>query len=135
MRMVWRITLLALAFAAIGCQRGADTRPRIRIWHQKISAERDLLHEHIRRFNAAHPESVVETLYKENEELRNLFVVAAVAGQGPEIIYGPADNVGVLVTTQAVLPLDEVFPPEFFARFAPQGLVSWKDQRWLVGDQ
>ncbi len=113
----------------------ADSRLRIRIWHQKISAERDLFHEHIARFNAAHPEWLVETLYKENEELRNLFVIAAVAGQGPEIIYGPADNVGVMVTTETVLPLDDVFASEFFERFAPQGVVSWKDRRWLAADQ
>ena len=127
------VFVLPLLFAA--CSRAPDTRPHIRIWHQKISAERDLLHEHVRRFNAAHRECVVETLYKENEELRNLFVIAGVAGQGPEIIYGPADNVGVMVTTQTILPLDRIFPPEFFERFAPQGLVTWKGERWLVADQ
>lgn len=123
-----------LLFSATACQR-ADTRPRIRIWHQKISAERDLFHEHLKRFNAAHPGIVVEALYKENEELRNLFVIAGVAGQGPEVIYGPSDNVGVMVTTQTVLPLDELFPPEFFDRFVSQGIVSWKEKRWLAADQ
>jgi maltose-binding protein MalE len=127
--------LLVVASIATGCSRGTDPKRRIQIWHQKISAERDLFHEQIKRFNAAHPEYVVEALYKENEELRNLFVIAAVAGQGPEIIYGPSDNVGVLVTTQTVLPLDRVFPPEFFERFIPQGIVSWKDERWLAADQ
>ena len=130
----FRVALVCL-LALAGCQRAPDTRPRIRIWHQKISAERDLFHEHIRRFNATHPEAVVETLYKENEELRNLFVIAAVAGQGPEIIYGPADNIGVLVTTETVRALEEVFPPDFFERFAPQGLVGWKGKQWLAGDQ
>ena len=57
------------------------------------------------------------------------------AGQGPEIIYGPADNVGVMVTTETVLPLEKVFPAEFFERFSPQGLVAWKDARWLAADQ
>ncbi|HEX8279903.1 MAG TPA: extracellular solute-binding protein, partial [Chthoniobacterales bacterium] len=129
------IALIALAVCVTSCSRSGDTRPRIRIWHQKISAERDLFHEQIKRFNAAHPDAVVEALYKENEELRNLFVIAAVAGQGPEIIYGPADNVGVMVTTETVRPLEEIFPPEFFERFTPQGLVEWKGRRWLAGDQ
>ena len=78
---------------------------------------------------------MVETLYKENEELRNLFVIAGVAGQGPELIYGPADNVGVFVTTQTVMPLEKIFPAEFFERFALQGLVAWKGERWLAADQ
>jgi maltose-binding protein MalE len=128
------LTLLA-AILLPACQPTADTRAHVRIWHQKIGAERDLFHEHVQRFNATHPGSVVETLYKENEELRNLFVVAAVAGQGPEIIYGPADNVGVMVTTQTVLPLEKVFAPDFFDRFAPQGVVIWKGERWLAADQ
>ncbi len=81
------------------------------------------------------PDSVVDTLYKENEELRNLFVIAAVAGQGPDIIYGPADNVGVFVTTQTILPLEKVFSGSFFGRFTPQGVVSWKGSRWLAADQ
>lgn len=127
--------LALVCFSATGCGHKSGARPRIRIWHQKISAERDLFNQHIARFNNAHPECVVEVLYKENEELRNLFVIAAVAGQGPDIIYGPADNVGVLVTTQTLLPLEQVFPAEFFGRFGPQGLVSWHDHVWLAGDQ
>lgn len=134
-----RLAIVALLFCAsllaCGCGEERALRPHIRIWHQKISAERDLFHEQIKRFNAAHPDYFVEDLYKENEELRNLFVIAAVAGQGPEIIYGPADNVGVMVTTQTVLPLEEIFPPEFFERFTAQGLVSWKGKRWLAADQ
>jgi maltose-binding protein MalE len=107
----------------------------IRIWHQKISAERDLFNAYIAQFNKTHPDCIVEALYKENEELRNLFVIAAVAGQGPDVIYGPADNIGVLVTTETLLPLDRLFAPEFFARFTPQGLVSWREHPWLAADQ
>jgi maltose-binding protein MalE len=118
-----------------GCNHATDSRTHVLIWHQKIAGERDLFNEHIARFNAAHTDCVVETLYKENEELRNLFVIAAVAGQGPDIIYGPADNVGVFVTTQTILPLDKVFPDQFFLRFTPQGIVSWKNARWLIADQ
>ena len=131
---VWFIAFFTLAFLC-GCNRDHDSRARIVIWHQKIAGERDLFHEQVARFNASHPNIVVDTLYKENEELRNLFVIAAVAGQGPDIIYGPADNVGVFVTTQTVLPLDKVFSAPFFDEFIPQGVVSWRKQPWLIADQ
>jgi maltose-binding protein MalE len=137
-RARWRHAILIailLMFALSGCTRTPDTRTHVLIWHQKISGERDLFHEQVARFNAAHPDIVIDTLYKENEELRNLFVIAAVAGQGPDIIYGPADNVGVFVTTRTILPLDDVFPLDYFRRFIPQGVVRWKDKRWLVADQ
>jgi maltose-binding protein MalE len=126
--------LLATTLLA-SCNRPKDSRTHILIWHQKIGGERDLFNEQVSRFNAAHSDCVVETLYKENEELRNLFVIAAVAGQGPDLIYGPADNVGVFVTTQTIMPLDKIFSEEFFSRFVPQGTVSWKNARWLVADQ
>src|SRR3954463_11542412 len=128
------ITIFALLLLC-GCERSADRRAHVVIWHQKIGGERDLFHEQVARFNAAHPDIRIDTLYKENEELRNLFVIAAVAGQGPDLIYGPADNVGVFVTTKTVLPLDRIFPEDFFDRFTQQGIVSWKDARWMVADQ
>ena len=140
----WQLPLqgVGVAFATVlvgslfgGCNQASDGRVHVLIWHQKIAGERDLFNEQVARFNSAHPEWVIETLYKENEELRNLFVIGAVAGQGPDIIYGPADNVGVLVTTQTILPLEKVFPEKFFSRFTPRGIVSWKGARWLAGDQ
>ncbi len=134
-RLIRFAFLLSLGGIAGSCDQAPDMRVHLRIWHQKISAERDLFQEEVAKFNAAHPNCVVETLYKENEELRNLFVIAAVAGQGPEIIYGPADNVGVMVTTKTILPLEKIFDAGFFDRFAPQGLVSWKSSRWLAADQ
>jgi maltose-binding protein MalE len=128
--------LLLLALVSLGaCARAPDTRMHIRIWHQKIGAERDLFSEFVRQYNSLHPDRVVETLYKENEELRNLYIIAAVAGQGPDLIYGPADNVGVLVTTQTIQPLDRIFDRKFFDRFTPQGLVDWKGAHWLAADQ
>lgn len=128
--------LFLLFFALLaGCQRAPDTRTHVRIWHQKIGPERDLFEEVVRHYNATHPDRVVETLYKENEELRNLYVIAAVAGQGPDLLYGPADNVGVLVTTQTIRPLDQVFDTQFFGRFTSQGLVDWKGSHWLAADQ
>jgi maltose-binding protein MalE/predicted GIY-YIG superfamily endonuclease len=131
------ILAIALLSASLfsSCSRNPDTRTHVLIWHQKIGGERDLFNEQVARFNAAHPEVVVDTLYKENEELRNLFVIAAVAGQGPDIIYGPADNVGVFVTTRTIMPLDRIFSAEFFSRFIPQGVVRWRGAPWLAGDQ
>lgn len=133
------LALAGLALAVLipvfaGCSE-PDDRVRIRIWHQKTGAERAFFDEAVARYNAANPRVRIETLYRETEELRNLFVIAAVAGQGPEIIFGPADNVGVLAVTRTVRPIDEVLPPEYLAQFTPDGLVEWNGQQLLIGDQ
>ncbi len=117
------------------CHRVADPKVHIQIWHQKGGPERDLFNEIVARYNASHPDRVVEPLYRESEELRNLYVIAAVAGQGPDLVYGPADNVGVFVTTETVKPLDDIFPPEFFAQFVPEGFVDLNSKHWLAADQ
>jgi maltose-binding protein MalE len=138
--LVLLLLLAALAPLVAGCGT-EDARVRIRLWHQKTGAERTLFEELVARYNAAHPEVVVEPLYRETEELRNLFVIASVGGQGPEVVFGPADNVGVLALTETLMPLDEVLPPEYLAQFSEEGLVRWSDDEgaegepWLVADQ
>src|ERR1700694_4451031 len=82
--------VLLIATLLVACNRGTDGRTHVIVWHQKIGGERDLFSQEVSRFNAAHSSIVVEPLYKENDELRNLFIIGAVAGQGPDIIYGPA---------------------------------------------
>jgi hypothetical protein len=47
---------------------------------------------------------VVEVLYRETEELRNLFIVGSVGGSGPELVFGPADNVSLFAMTESVMP-------------------------------
>jgi maltose-binding protein MalE len=139
-RLVLPLLLAALAPLLVGCGP-EDDRVRIRVWHQKTGAERDLFEELVARYNAAHPGVVVEPLYRETEELRNLFVIASVGGQGPEVIFGPADNVGVLALTETLKPLDEVLPQEYLAQFSDDGIVRWSDDEtaegepWLVADQ
>ena len=125
--------LLSLALSA--CEGPEGDRTRIRIWHQKLSVGRALLEDAVADFNASQDEIYVETLYKENEELRNLFVTAAVGGQGPELIYGPADNLGLLVLTKTIRPLDDIFEESFFQDFDEAGRIQWGDSTWIIADQ
>src|SRR5690554_7619140 len=77
----WRFILLLLSLLLFfgGCEP-EDGRTRVRIWHQKIGAERTLFNEIVARYNAAQDSILVETLYRETEEMRNLFVVGSVGG-------------------------------------------------------
>ncbi len=131
MRRLW-LLLCAITLTACGPE---DTRTQLRIWHQKTGAERDFFNERIADYNAAHPDLNVEALYRETEELRRLFVVGSVGGQGPDLIFGPADNVGVLALTETIKPLDEVLPDSILARFTDEGVVRWQDEPWLLADQ
>jgi arabinogalactan oligomer/maltooligosaccharide transport system permease protein len=93
-----RLTLIALAALALaglaaglrGCGQ-PDTRRVITVWHPMRQTERDVLYDEFKRFEALHPDIRVRGLYKETEELRSGFQAAALAGEGPELVYGPSD--------------------------------------------
>ena len=65
---------------------------------------------------AVHPGVMVEQLFKETEELRSGFIVAAIAGQGPEIVYGPSDQVGPFEVMNIILPLEDLFARRTWTR-------------------
>jgi maltose-binding protein MalE len=119
----------------LGCGPSEDGPVRIRIWHQKDTIERTLLENIITRYNAEQTDHSIEVVFKETEELRSSYIIAASGGQGPEIVFGPADNIGLFEITQTIMPLDTVFDAAFFDQFTNDGLVRWKDQTWLIGDQ
>ena len=128
------VCLLILPLLVAGC-RPEDDRVRIQIWHQKTDAERDFFNETIAAYNASHPDRYIEVLYKENEELRNLFIVASVGGKGPELVYGPADNLSIFALTESIQPINKVLSADYLGQFNKDGVISWKDEPWMVADQ
>lgn len=127
-----------LFFIAILFQSGcgaADERVRIRVWHQKDAAERAFFERVVARYNSEHPDRLVEVLYRETEDLRNLFIVASVGGSGPDLVFGPEDNVSIFALTEAIQPIDRVLDAEYLAQFSDDGVVEWEGEKWLVADQ
>ena len=124
-----------LALLAAGCSPPRERPNELVIWHQKTGAEREFFEEVIVEYNRRHPGEELVALYREGEEMRNAFIIAAVAGQGPDLVFGPADNVAVFAETRVIRPWDDVLDPDFLAQFTSEGIVRWRDKPWLVADQ
>src|SRR6476620_1807441 len=105
-----------------GCGQ-RDSRTVIRIWHQSGPAEYQLLRKEIARFEESHPRVRIRALYKETEELRSGFQAAALAGGGPELVYGPSDVLGALQTMGVVQDLGKWFPASENADFVEGALT------------
>lgn len=90
-----------IVVACAGCTR-QDSRTIITIWHQSRPTEKNFLQREIAEFEKTHPQVHVRALYKETEELRAGFQAAALAGGGPELIYGPSDVLGAFQTMGVV---------------------------------
>lgn len=84
---IWCLCLL------VGCAE-TESRRVVTLWHQMVPRDRVMLEKLVAEFEATHPEIDVRTLYKETEELRSGFQTAALAGIGPELVYGPSDVLG-----------------------------------------
>lgn len=107
----------------------------VRIWHQKDAAERAFLEDWAEAYNAGQDSVEVEVLYKETEELRNHYIFAAIGGKGPDLIYGPADNVGMLAITETIRPLDDLVEPALFESFIDEGLLRYDGRVYGLADQ
>ena len=88
---------------------GEDDRwTHITIWHQMLVDERQVLEQQLQRFIELHPDFQVEQLDKETEELRSGYIIAAIAGQGPDLVYGPSDQIGPFQVMDIILPVEQL---------------------------
>jgi maltose-binding protein MalE len=74
-------------------------------------------------------------IYYETEELRSNFIVAALGGSGPDLVYGPADMVGPFHEMGIIQPLEEFFSSEALANFDPMGLVRLQGHLYMIADR
>lgn len=117
------------------CSPPREPADEVVVWHQKAGAERVFFERAVAEYNRRHPQDRLVALYREGEEMRNAFIIAAVAGQGPDLVYGPADNVALFARTRVIRPWDEVVGPRFLGSFTDEGVVRWEGRPWLVADQ
>ncbi|HPF36555.1 MAG TPA: extracellular solute-binding protein [Candidatus Krumholzibacteria bacterium] len=131
------LTAAAVLAGAVGCGR-VDRADQITIWEQMDPRERALLEKHIAQFQAAHPEYAHLRIARSNyntEDLRTQFQTAALAYGGPNLVYGPSDQIGPFTIMGLIEPLDELLPAEVFARFDPSGLPTLEGHVWGLPDQ
>jgi arabinogalactan oligomer / maltooligosaccharide transport system permease protein len=124
--------LFALCFISCSVK---DTRPRIVIWHQMRVDERLILESQLNRYMKQNPGVIVEQLYKETEELRSGYIIAAIAGQGPDLIYGPSDQVGPFQVMDIIQPLENLFDKEYLDSFNPKALTYYKGHLYQMADK
>jgi arabinogalactan oligomer / maltooligosaccharide transport system substrate-binding protein/arabinogalactan oligomer / maltooligosaccharide transport system permease protein len=125
--LVVSMLLAMIGLTLRGCNSD-DPRRLIIIWHPLRPTERALLDDEIRRFELLHPEIRVRGLYKDIEELRSAFQAAALAGSGPDLVYGPSD---VLDTYQSMGILQDMgpwFTDDLRAKFIKGALTFLPDK-------
>jgi len=120
-----------------GCTRSGNEDPsKVVIWHQMRPDERDVLRRQLERFHSEVDSTIsVTELYKETEEVRSGFVIASIAGQGPDLVYGPSDAVGIFEATRTIKPLEEILPDSVIADIDTSGLLYYRDHLYQVAEK
>ncbi len=132
------LALVLSALALVSCAKTpkkASGPQEIVLWMQMDPAERTRLDSTLVRYMAAHPGLKVTAVPYDTENLRQQFQTAAAGGAGPQLIFGPSDQVGPLSLLQLLKPLDETLPQGFFDRFVPQALDTLNGHLWAAPDQ
>jgi len=133
----WILIALFLVLLVLMFTFGTSRRDpnEIVIWTQDLAPGRAVLDSLLAEFTAAHPGIRVHETYYETEELRSNYIIAAIGGSGPDLVYGPADQVGPFQVMGIIQPLDSLLPPDFLQDFIPQGLVRYKGHLYMLADR
>lgn len=129
MRILLAISLFLGFFPSLFAQEVTT----IQLWHQMIYSHREVLKTLVQDFEKNHPDIKVNVTYRETEELRSAFQSSAMAGSGPELIYGPSDQVGPFATMGLIRPLEGELSKETLDFYDPLAKVKFNEKIYMLG--
>ena len=100
------------------------SKTTINIWHQMLYENRKALQEVCDDYEKNNSDIKINLTYRETEELRSSYQAAAMGGSGPELIYGPSDQVGPFSVMKIIQPLDNLFSDTYFDNFVKNAVVK-----------
>ncbi len=141
LRRLARLAAFSLALAApalsSGCAppKGGDPEGPIVVWVQMDPDEKTRFEKNLEAYRTLRPDEEVQFLQFDTENLRQQFQTQAAAGSGPDLLFGPSDQVGPLSLVGLLRPLDTTLPPGFFDPFLPAALDTLDGHLWQAPDQ
>jgi maltose-binding protein MalE len=129
---------IAVFASSPGCapaNKGGDPDGPIVVWVQMDPDEKTRFEANLAAYRAEHPDETIEVLPFDTENLRQQFQTQAAAGAGPDLLFGPSDQVGPLSLVKLLRPLDTTMPAGYFAPFLPAALDTLDGHLWQAPDQ
>jgi maltose-binding protein MalE len=125
---------VTIASLLVGCG-GEEKAREIVIWEQMDPEEQLLLAKHLEEFKSTHPGVAISTAHFETDQLHSQFQTAALAGGGPQLVYGPSDKIGPYSVMNLIRPLEGIFDKSFLDAFEPSSVPSLGGHVYAVPDQ
>lgn len=147
MKKLFSIMLsILLVFTMVGCSQNKETETEttntneeqavdsgeitenveIQLWEQMEPANQALVDELIATYMEENPMVTVVRTHYGTEELRTNFQTAALAGDGPDLVYGPDDNIGIFLVSELIQPITNIVSEDFLKTFDTNSLEAGK---------
>ncbi|GAB4176274.1 MAG: maltose ABC transporter substrate-binding protein [Calditrichia bacterium] len=131
MKYLWLVLLLMLL--AFGCSGKKDNE--LTVWTPLLPEGRAVLRELFQEFQKEHPDITITEVYYENEELRTNFTIAAMGGSGPELVYGPSDQIGIYTIMETLQPMEPFFSDEELEEYVPEALTRANGHLYQIANR
>ncbi len=131
----WILGFAGLLLAGCGGKGSTSGAVQLTIWEQRDPQEKGVMEEVLRDYQAAHPNVQVSLVHYDTENLRTQYQTAALANGGPDLVYGPSDQVGPFSVLKIIQPMDDFLPGEDWNRFLPAALDTLDGHVWSLPDQ
>lgn len=129
MQMNIKILLMALIMV-VGCFGCSRHEERITIWHSLRQEEREILREQLQRFGQNYPGWEFDELFYANETARTNYIISALGGSGPALLWGATDNIGPLVELGLIQPIEPHVSRAYLDSFLTEPLEA---NTWFRG--
>jgi maltose-binding protein MalE len=91
-----------------------ETKPvEVVLWEQEEPNNDPIYDKVFEVFSKQNPNIKVTRVHYTTDDLRSQFQTTVLAGEGPDIVFGPDDNLGVFNAMQLLQPLDEIVDKSF----------------------
>jgi maltose-binding protein MalE len=131
----WTPVFLLIGLAACG---RVDRSRSVSVWEQMDPQEQILFDRQLEEFRAEHPEFAgfdIHRIHFRIEDLRTQYQTAALAYGGPNLVFGPADQIGPFSIMGLIQPIEEFLGPDELVRFDPAALPVLDGHVYGLPDQ
>jgi maltose-binding protein MalE len=111
-----RILAMAIVLVVMAAMVVSAATTKLAFWEQDDPSAQVVMDELIALFEKANPDVKVERSHFETEDLRKNFIATAIGSEGPDVVFGPNDNMGVFVPGGFVLSMEKVYGKDYLVK-------------------
>ncbi len=108
------------------------------IWHSMRPFGTKILQQKLVEFSKRYPGWRFSQIFYEPETARTNYIISAMGGSGPALLWGASDNIGPLVELGVIMPLEDWFDAAFLDSFITEPIVAntwFRGHLYQIADQ